>query len=119
MGSVQERIEEAIMAYIGSRKRKRKPELLIKAAKILAECVGYEHGITVDELAERLYGVATPSTRGKTMRVIHRVRKLLKTVGVNVYTIREPKGVRYCLEAPKIQYRRESSFPGEWDDLWM
>ena len=63
----------------------RVPVLMLKVARLLAGCDGWEKGINIDEIARQVYGVATPHTKQKARLLIASVRR---TFNVDIFSIK-------------------------------
>lgn len=81
--------------------RGRYPECLIKALEIFANAYGYEKGLTIEDFAQKLYGIDTFHNRTKARQILSQIRKHWE---IFIYSIKPLTGGKrkYChLQNPK------------------
>ena len=85
--------------------RGRPPIYMLKVAKLLTKCNGWENGITIDEIAQEIYGKATPHNKQKARLLIGAVRRTLNVDIFSIKTVGETER-RYCHLVTEAEYTK-------------
>lgn len=85
--------------------RGRAPIYMLKVAKLLTRCNGWENGITIDEIAEQIYGKTTPHNKQKARLLIGAVRRTLNVDIFSIKTVGETER-RYCHLVTEAEYTK-------------
>ena len=86
-------------------RRGRVPVLMLKTARLLSSCIGWENGLTIGEIAREVYGRDTAHNRQKARLLIGSVRRLLNVDIFSITPVGETER-RYCNLSTQAEYTK-------------